>query len=430
MTERLKPPSGPWKKENDQFGAKFVQNGPIDPTTSIVRSWEKQLLGDAQALTQFDKSPDGLKERWIMETTGGINDGHVGWCLRDDGDQKRYIMYNESNGTTGLVTSTTELKEAQRPAFLNLAKAETTLNRGGTPATVCFYFDSKPTYNETALAEAPLEDSIRELADLFKDSKDGASPYTTLDSGDTPEQLRQAHLMVVGSLVKGKLIRWSDEDKAGIDEDMAVIPEIVAEYAGDRLTQAQAQGMVNFLSAEILRALPENYPTLQGDERDMVLGEALSDAVLQSFKLHDASLGEISKHTLAFMPDVDQEAFVFMVLKGHRPGLNATDPSTGAANLLDANVGTVSSVYPYKDKEVACLKLDDYLAFLIKSKFNLKEALLYLAPRKADMDALMLSIKTDDISDWLKAFDEADTHLKVIPHPSLEEQTTQTEATY
>lgn len=66
MSERLNPPSGPWKKEYGSLGVQFLHDAGIDPITGFQTTWEKSVSDNAEIITRSDKQPSGLVERWIF----------------------------------------------------------------------------------------------------------------------------------------------------------------------------------------------------------------------------------------------------------------------------------------------------------------------------------------------------------------------------
>lgn len=419
MTERLNPSSGSWKKEYDLLGVKFLHDAGMDPITGFQTTWEKSVSDNAEIITRFDKQPDGLAERWIMDGRNATG-RHILYTLKDEGERHQCIRLGYTEDRFQSLSISTALEEAQKPKFLNITHVDVVYAADGAMSSLMIYVDSQTDFNEDELKARSIEGNIRELAGIFKSSGEKAvSPLV----GDTEDKIEESwvdiHEALVGSFIKGKLMQWSQVEKARIDEDLTSVPRCVEEVCGESMTPEQISGMANFLSIETVKALPEDYPKLEGEERDNAFDGAVEEAVLQSFRFHDHSIRELARYTVMFAPNpAEKDKYLFIVFQGHPLNpLSKDEP----AQIVTTSVSEIGYACPYEDKQFGLARSEDYLAVLISSHFNKNNRVLFLAPEQISMDKLLPIIKTDHSSEWQNAFDVAKVGLQVIPTETQEE---------
>lgn len=419
MNERLRPPPESWEKKYDQLGVKFLHDSGTDPSTGFQTTWKKSVSDNARIITRFDKHPGSLVERWIM---GGNNvtGRHILYTIKDDGERHQYMQLGYAEDRFQSFRVSTSLEEAQRPRFLNIARVDVVYLIDGVMSSLRVYFDSQSSFNEDELKTRSIEDNIRELAGIFKSSGEKAAfPLVGATDDKAEESWVDIHEALVGAFIKGKLIQWSEIEKADIDEDLTAIPQVIAEVCGYGMTPEQISGMANFLSIETVKALPENYPTLEGEERDSTFDRAFGEAVLQSFRFHDHSIRELARHTVMFAPNPsEKDRYLFVVFRGHP--LNPLS-SDGSTQILATSVIEVGYACPYEDKQFGLMRSEGYLAVLISSHFNKNYRVLFLAPEQMSMDKLLPIVKTNHASEWQNVFEIAKVGLQIIPAEDQEE---------
>lgn len=416
---RLTPPQGKWERTKGMFGPEFVQMGEVDPATGVQRIWKKMMDGKAQTIVRTDRFPDGEKkhERWIMDSTKGPSGNYTMWTLinRVD-DEDKYLQYAEEAGKSSPLIVDTTLEAAQRPAFLNLAEAQTIYDANGRMSHTLFRFESQSYIDEEAIKGKAVVDNIRELAGIFKDTEGGKPSLMRFGKEETTaEQAAAIQEMVVASLIRGKLQRWTEEEKAAVDQELGFLAEIVGASVNDLLDQTQAQALFDFLSTETLRLLPEEYVKLSGDEQEEAFRKAVEEAIVTAFRIHDQSIKSLDEHTIVFHRTQNTDYYAFMVFQGNQMEGHIPTPK----KLIDSAFGSPKSVFTYEDREFPVFEIEGTFGMLIKSKFNKKDAIYYGCELQVEMDKVMGDIKTDSLSDWQNAFDKAPTRLKVIPHPDL-----------
>lgn len=413
MSERLNPPSGPWKKKYDPLGVKFLHDAGVDPVTGFQTTWEKSVSDNAEIITRFDKEPNGQIERWVMDGKN-VTGRHIIFTIKDEGERHQYMQLGYAEDRFQSFSISTALEEAQRPRFLNITRVDAVYAADGAMSSLRIYVGSQSSFNEDELKERPVEENIIELAEIFKSSGEkAASPLVADADGKTEGSWVDIHEALVGAFIKGRLMQWSETEKAGIDEDLTAIPQVIAGVCGDKMTPEQISSMASFLSAETVKALPENYPKLEGEERDSAFDEAFEEAILQSFRFHDHSIRELARHTVMFAPNpAEKDRYLFVVFRGHPLNPLSSDEPT---QILATSVTEVGYACSYEDKQFGLIRSEDYFAVLISSHFNRNHKILYLAPEKLSMDKLLPIIKTNHSSEWQNAFEVARVYLQVIP---------------
>lgn len=419
MNERLRPPSGHWEKKYDQLGIKFLYDAGTNPITGFQTTWEKSVSDNAEIITRFDKHPDGRVERWIMDGKN-VTGRHTLYTIKDEAERHQYIQLGYAEDQFQNLSISTSLEEAQRPRFLNITRVGVVYAVDGVMSSLKIYVDSQSNFDEDELRAKPIEDNIRELVEIFRSGGEkAASPLVGITDDKAEESWVDIHEALVGAFIKGKLMQWSQAEKARIDEDLTSIPNFVAEVCGEMMTPEQISGMASFLSIETVKALPEDYPKLEGEERDNVFDDAVEEAILQSFRFHDHSIRELARHTVMFAPNPsEKDKYLFIIFRGHPLNPLNKDEQT---QILATSICEVGYACPYEDKQFGLIRSDDYLAVLISSHFNKNDRVLVLAPEQMPMDKLLPIVKKDHSSEWQKAFEIAKVGLQVIPAEDQEE---------
>jgi len=414
MIERLQPPKGPWKRTLSPFGPEFVHDSGINPESDVKTWWRKSVSKNAETVARFDEHQGGTLDRWVMESINPAG-RQILYTIRDRGDRNQYLQLAYAGDRFQGLSIITELDVAKRPAFLNVNNIGAVYALDGAIASIRVHVDSQSRFDEEKYRTKSSEDNLRELIQIFKESgPQAATPYAPSPDQKVSESIAaDIHDSVVSSFVKGKLMQWIEAEKKKIDEDLDIIPQAIESTADDTLNREQIHGMSNFLSAETIKALPDDYPKLEGEQREDVFDQAFDDAMLQSFKLHDHSLQIMAQHTVVFAlnnPKLDEN--IFAVFQG-----NPTNPfsAEGLMNFITGEPTEVGSAHSYEDKQYALLRQEDFMALFISSKLNSNQRMLYLSSERLQMDKLLPIIKTEHSSEWMKAYDLARASLTVVP---------------
>lgn len=414
MAERLTPPKGPWKKKPGQFGPQFEHDAGTDPTTGIRTTWEKSVSQNAEIVTRFNTHPNGTLDRWVMDSINATG-RHILYTVRDKGERNQYFQLGYAEGEFQSLSVSTDLDEAKRPAFLNVKNVSAIYALDGALTSMRVQVDSQSHFSEEEYWARSMEDNLRELIQIFKSSGEKAnSPFVPDPNQQEGERtMVDIHEAFVGQWVRGKLIQWTDAEKERIDEDLAIITQAIVPLAEDAMTPEQMGAMSNFLITETVKTLPDDYPKLEGEEREGAFDQAFEEAMLQCFKFHNHSLQTLAQHTIIFATNpLEAGKYVFAVFQGHPMNPFSDEEET---KPLAGQIAEVGYGYHYEDKQYGLMRQEDYLAVLISSKFNKDKKVLYLAPERLPMDELLPVIKTDHPAEWMRTYEVAKIGLEVIP---------------
>lgn len=394
---------GNWSKKYDVGGITFSSDPVVHGPTGIITSFEKRLGDGVEIVTRYDTALDEQSRRWIMAATF------------EDGRNQRTLTteHNDMFGTTlqfhDSDTAVSSLKVRVKPEAIilnpemfRIEQIRIVYAQSGTFSHVDFGIASPSMFNEEEIRSQPIEENLAELASIFHDAGDNPeSPFYTPPEEDEAT-FADVHMVFSGFLAKGKLLQWTEEQKARVDDDLAMVTAYLDEAFGEEVPSKQLHALASYLIPSLIRALPDEYVALDGEEREKVFDKALMDAAVEVLRFYDRTVQQKGEYTVSLFENPENpDEHVFVAFPGH-----TIDADLFGVDVQPITGGPATDPFQYEDYIFVMSKEDEKIRVSTVPVLDQTKAFTFKAPQTINIEAIQQNMRSDSPMDWQSAVAE------------------------